>query len=106
MFSSDTPVIIANVACSAHKYQMVKFYRQVPTYLFVDKDYQFSVADPDPHGSGTFPGSGIIVPGLDPAKNERADKKNFNFKFQVCEFCTVGLYYEIENARQLLDSSF
>ena len=61
--------------------------------------------DPDPHGSGTFPGSGIIVPGLDPAKNERADKKYLILNFRS-EFCTVGLYYEIENARQLLDSSF
>ena len=33
----------------------------------------------DPHGSGTLPGSGIIVPDPYPAKYERADKNNCYF---------------------------
>ena len=37
MFSSDTPVIIANVACSAHKYRYSRWLsftgRYLPTYL-------------------------------------------------------------------------
>ena len=47
-----------------------------------------SVADTDPHDSGTFSwirnfcsGSGIFVPDPDPGKNDWADKKKIIFNF-------------------------
>ena len=39
-----------------------------------------------------LPGSGFIVPDQDPAKYERADKKNVFFCCEFWNSCTVGLY--------------
>ena len=43
--------------------------------------------DPDPHGSGTLPGSGIKVPDPDPKK-----VKELIIIMGILDCCTIGQY--------------